>query len=283
MKFDKFVKALAPVFAIAIAAGVSGCDRKVKIDTETGKVTVTGHSDGKKLSELDLTGPAPDELVLAGPDEVQLTQGDKLAITVDGDPDAADKLRFALKDGTLSVMREGKWFGGGDSKLAVVHVTMLAPKSITMAGSGKITAPALARDAKITVAGSGEIGAPALAGDKLELTIAGSGSFRGAGAVKQLDLTIAGSGSAALGGAKTDNAKVTIAGSGDAAFASDGDVEATIMGSGSVKVTGRARCKVSAMGSGELICENGVTNDDEDDAKTDSPTAPPAPAAPKKP
>ena len=55
------------------------------------------------------------------------------------------------------------------------------------------------------------------------------------------------------------------------------------MGSGSVKVTGRARCKVSAMGSGELICENGVANDDEDDAKTDSPTAPPAPAAPKKP
>ena len=284
MKFDKFVKALTPVFAIAIAAGVSGCDRKVKIDTDTGKVTVTGHSDGKKLSELDLTGPVPDELVLAGPDEVQLTQGDKLAITVDGDPDAAAKLRFALKDGTLSVMREGKWFGGDGSKRAVVHVTMLAPKSITMAGSGKITAPVLAREAKVTVAGSGEIEAPALAGDKLDLTIAGSGSFRGAGAVKQLDLTIAGSGSAALGGAKTDNAKVTIAGSGDAAFASDGNVEATIMGSGSVKVTGRARCKVSAMGSGELICENGVTNEDGDGAKTDAPTAPPAPAAaPKKP
>ena len=42
MKFDRFIKALAPVLAIAIAASVSGCDRKVKIDTDTGKVTVSG-------------------------------------------------------------------------------------------------------------------------------------------------------------------------------------------------------------------------------------------------
>lgn len=281
MKFDKFLKALTPVLAIAIAAGVSGCDRKVKIDTDTGKVTVTGNSDGKKLSELDLSGAAPDELVLAGPDEVQLTQGDKLAITVDGDPDAAAKLRFKLKDGTLSISREGKWFGDDGGKLAVVHVTMLAPKTITMAGSGKITAPVLAREAKVTVAGSGNIESPGIAGERLELTIAGSGSFRGAGTVKQLEVTVAGSGSAALGAMKTDKAEVTIAGSGDAAFASDGEVEATIMGSGSVKVTGRARCKVSSMGSGELICENGVTNGD--NAETAAPAAPVAPPAPKKP
>ncbi len=280
MKFDKFLKALAPVLAIAIAAGVSGCDRKVKIDTDTGKVTVTGSSDGKILSELDLSGAAPDELVLAGPDEVLLTQGDKLAITVDGDADAASKLRFKLKDGTLSIMREGKWFGGGDSKVAVVHVTMPAPREITMAGSGKITAPALARDATVTVAGSGNIESPGISGDSLDLTIAGSGNFKGAGAVKKLDVTIAGSGSAELGGMKTDSADVTIAGSGSTAFASDGDVEATIMGSGSVKVTGRARCKVSSMGSGELVCENGVTNSDAEDDETGAPAAP---AAPKKP
>ena len=283
MKFDRLLKKLAPVLAIAIAAGVSGCDSKVKIDTDTGKVSVTGHSDGKKLSELDLSGAAPDELVLAGPDEVQLTQGDKLAITVDGDPDAAAKLRFDLKDGTLSIMREGKWFGGGDSKVAVVHVTMPAPKEITMAGSGKISAPALASDASVTVAGSGNIDSPGIAGESLDLTIAGSGNFRGAGSVKKLDLTVAGSGTAALEGLKVGSAEVTVAGSGSTAFSSDGDVEATIMGSGSVKVTGRARCKVSAMGSGELICEKGVTNEDDDDAKASAPSAPAAPAAPKKP
>ena len=286
MKFDKFIKALAPVLAIAIAASVSGCDRKVKIDTDTGKVTVTGSSDGKKLSELDLSGPAPTELVLAGPDEVQLTQDDKLAITVDGDADAAAKLRFNLKDGTLSIMRDGKWFGGDGGKLAVVHVTMPAPTDITMAGSGKITAPVLAREAKVTVAGSGNIESPGIAGDSLELTIAGSGNFRGAGSVKKLDVTVAGSGSAALAGMKADSANLTIAGSGNADFASDGDVEATIMGSGTVKVTGRARCKVSSMGSGTLICENGVTDSDADEDENGAPAAPAAPAtpaAPKKP
>ena len=282
MKFDKFIKALAPVLAIAIAAGVSGCDRKVKIDTETGKITING-GEGKKLSELDLSGTAPDELVFAGPDEVQLTQGEKLAITVDGDPDAAAKLRFTLKDGTLSIMRDGKLFGSDGGKVAVVHVTMPAPKEITMAGSGKISAPTLASDASVTVAGSGNIDSPGIAGESLDVTIAGSGNFRGAGSVKKLDITVAGSGTAKLEGLKVGRADVTIAGSGSTAFASDGNVEATIMGSGSVKVTGRARCKVSAMGSGELICENGVTHEDGDGAKTDAPTAPPAPAAPKKP
>ena len=82
---------------------------------------------------------------------------------------------------------------------------------------------------------------------------------------------------------KTESANLTIAGSGNAAFASDGDVEATIMGSGTIKVTGRARCKVSSMGSGTLICENGVTDSDADANETDAPAAPAAPAAPKKP
>ena len=256
MKFAHFLKALAPVLAVAMATGVSGCN---------GKITINGE-EGKKLSEIDMSGPAPHELVLLGPDEVQVTTGDKLAITVDGDPDAVAKMRFSLKDGTLAILREDKVFSSGD-KLAVVHVTMPAPTEVTMAGSGKINAATLAPDAKVVVAGSGRIDSQNVSGSKLEVTLPGSGSFRAAGNVDSLELTILGSGSAELDAVKAGKAKVTIAGSGGAAFASDGEVEASIMGSGSVKVTGRARCKVSAMGSGTLVCENGVTKTDDKDAR----------------
>ena len=271
MRLNHFFKGLAPIFAVAMAAGVAGCD--------DAKVSIGGDQ-GKNLSELDLTGTAPSDLVLFGPDEVQMTQGEKLAITVDSDPAAVDKLRFTLKDGTLGILRAGKMFSG-DSKLAVIHVTMPAPRELTMGGSGKITAPALAAGAKVTILGSGRIDTQSVSGDKLEVTMPGSGSFSAAGKVGKLDLTILGSGSAELGGVTAGSAKVNVLGSGGATFSSDGDVDATILGSGSVTVKGRARCTVSAMGSGKLICENGVTKSDGDDEA--APTAPAASPPPPKP
>jgi hypothetical protein len=274
MKFNlgKLGKALGPVIAIVLAAGASGCD---------GKVTING--EGKPLAELDMSGAAPQELVLAGPDEVHITTGDKLAISVEGDPSVKDELRFSIKDGSLAIHRKDKMFGSGD-KIAIINVTMPALREVVMAGSGKIVTSQLASKAEVTVAGSGTIESNAIAGESLDLTIAGSGNFRGAGNVKSLDMTIAGSGSAAMDALRVDKADISIAGSGDAAFTSDGDVDASIMGSGSVTVKGRARCTVSSMGSGKLVCESGVTQSaDKDGDKPTPPGTPPAPEAPAAP
>lgn len=246
-RFDKLARALAPAIAVMFAAGAAGCD---------GKVSFNG-GEGKPLAELDLSGAPPQELVLAGPDEVRVTTGDKLAITVEGDPEARDQLRFSLKDGSLAIHRQDRPFAT-DRRTAIINVTMPAPREVVMAGSGRIAATTLASAAEVTVAGSGTIETSALAAETLDLTIAGSGNFRAAGTARQLDLTIAGSGSAQMDGLRVDQAKVSIAGSGNAAFTSDGTVDASIMGSGEVRVKGRARCTVSAMGSGKLVCESPV-------------------------
>lgn len=267
MRFGHLFNSLVPVFAVAMAAGLSGCDGA--------KISINGE-EGKKLSELDLSGSAPHELAMFGPDKVELTEGDKLTITVDGDPDAAAQVRFTLKDGTLGILRANKVFSGG-GKTAVIHVTMPAPRDVSMFGSGTISAAALGRDAKVIIAGSGQIETQSVGGGKFEVTMPGSGSIRAAGNVDDLDLTILGSGNAQLDAIRTTKAKVTIAGSGGAAFASDGDVDATIMGSGTVTVKGRARCTVSAMGSGKLVCESGVMKGDA------SAPAPPQPPTPPKP
>ncbi len=266
MKFGHVLKALVPVLTVALAAGVSGCDGA--------KFSFNG-KEGKRLSELDLSGKAPNELVLLGPDEVEVKQGDQFAITVDGDPEAVEALRFTLSNDSLAILRHGK-SGADAGGRAVVHVTMPAPREVIMAGSGKIRAEALAPGAKVIVAGSGSIETASVSGDSLEATLPGSGSFRAAGNVDLLELTILGSGSAHLGAVKAGKAKVTLAGSGGATFASDGDVEATIMGSGTVTVRGRARCKVSAMGSGTLVCETPAEKTSKAKAK-----APELPEAPK--
>jgi hypothetical protein len=254
----RILKGVAPVFALALAAGVAGCD---------GHISVNG-KEGVPLSELDLEGKTPTSVVLAGPDNIVVTRGDKLAITVAGDAEAADALRFTLDDETLGVMRKNGWKGSGK---ATVRVTVPQLRHVTLAGSGTLEADGMTGDAEATIAGSGSARLAGIEADKLEVTIAGSGALEASGSAKSLDLTVAGSGSAKMAGLKVDKAKVTIAGSGDASFASNGTVEATVMGSGDVTVTGSAKCTIKSMGSGKLHCSvNPGTS-------ADRPEAPPAP------
>ena len=246
MSLKSLLRGMAPLAAIALAAAASGgCDKM--------HVSLNG-DEGKKLADLDLTGAAPSEVALLGPDTVRIAQGDKLAISVEGDPEVAGRMRFTLNDGKLGIMREsGKW---SDDGTVTVNVTMPAPRKLMMAGSGKMFSPSLAGDsARVTVAGSGTVETDAVATDSLKVDIAGSGSYRAAGTAKSLKISIAGSGDARLDALKVEDAKVDIAGSGDTAFASDGTVRANIMGSGEVRVIGRATCKVTSMGSGRLVCE----------------------------
>ncbi|MCB2088467.1 MAG: head GIN domain-containing protein [Sphingomonadaceae bacterium] len=241
----KIIKGVAPAAALVLAAGLSGCNSNLDIKIND--------SEGVPLAKLDMSGDPPTELVLAGPDQVVISDGDALAIDVEGDPAVTEKLRFTLEDGTLGIMREkGNW---KDKGTATIRVTMPAPKAIVLAGSGKISAQSMADQASVTIAGSGEASASAIAAEKLEVTIAGSGTFMAAGTAKALELTIAGSGSGKMAGLKADSAEITIAGSGSADFASDGKVEASIMGSGDVNITGNATCEVSSMGSGKVRCQ----------------------------
>jgi hypothetical protein len=260
----KILKGVAPVFALALAVGVTGCD---------GHVSVNG-KEGVPLAELDLDGKAPTSLVLAGPDNVVVTRGDKLAITVAGDQEAADALRFTLDDKTLGVMRKSGWKGSGK---ATVRVTLPELRHVTLAGSGTLEADSMTGDAEATIAGSGSAKITGIEADELEVTIAGSGTLEAAGRAKSLELTVAGAGSANMAGLKVDDAEITIAGSGDASFASDGTVKATVMGSGDVTVNGSAKCTIHSMGSGKLHCSAGSTTTAGD------PPAPPAPPAPPTP
>lgn len=256
----KILKGVAPVLALALAAGVAGCD---------GHISVNG-KEGVPLAELDLDGKAPTSVVLAGPDQVVVTRGDNLAITVSGDQEAADALRFTLDDETLGVMRKSGWKGSGK---ATVRVTLPELRHVTLAGSGTLEADRMAGGAEATIAGSGSAKLMGIEADKLEVTIAGSGSLEAAGAAKSLELTVAGSGSAKMAGLKVDDAEVTIAGSGDASFASDGTVKATVMGSGDVTVNGNAKCTIKSMGSGKLHCNAGSSQAED---------GPPPPSAPPK-
>ena len=237
-----------PIAALAAVFALAGCDNAhISINDD----------DGVPLSELKTEGAAPTKLVLASPDKVTVTDGDKLAISVSGDSAATDALRFSLKDGTLGIYRKGKWDGTGT---ALVKVTMPTPREIVLAGSGDIDAQSLGRDAEVTIAGSGSAKIANIAADKLDVNLLGSGSLEGAGKAAALELKIAGSGEAKMQGLAVESAEVNILGSGSGAFTSDGKVEANIAGSGTVDVYGRANCKIHSVGSGTLNCHGSAAS-----------------------
>ena len=246
MGFKHMLKAVAPVVALAIAGGLAGCDKA--------NVNFNGE-EGKELADLDLSGEAPSEVSLLGPDTVDIRDGEKLAIQVQGSEEAKSRMRFVLKDGSLGILRRnGDW---GDSQVATVIVTMPAPAKLNLAGSGHMTAASVSDQPEINVAGSGTLELASVSAARMEVNLAGSGKLKAAGSADKLELNVLGSGNAELGALKAGSAEVNVAGSGKATFASDGEVKANIMGSGDVTVRGRARCKVHTMGSGSLVCEGG--------------------------
>jgi len=243
--FHRLIKGIAPVAAIALSAALAGCgDVNMEINGD----------EGVPLAELDMSGDAPTELVLAGPDTVVISEGEALDIDVSGDADVVDLVRFTLKDGTLGILRKSGSYKSANT--AVIRVTMPAPTALTIAGSGTIESAMMADEADINVLGSGSLVVKSLNAGKADVNVAGSGSITTSGTVDKLNLNLLGSGSAAMRELKVENADISIAGSGEAEFASDGKIDANIMGSGKVAIHGRATCKVSAMGSGRVVCHN---------------------------
>jgi hypothetical protein len=247
MGFKNVLKAVAPVVALAIAGSLAGC--------ENADVKING-KEGVPLSELDLSGEAPSEVTLLGPDTVDIRDGEELAIEVQGSDDAKERMRFVLDKGSLGILRKKSDWTSGDEHATVI-VTMPAPAKLTLAGSGDLTSASVSDKPEINVLGSGNINLPSVNAQTIAINVAGSGKLKAAGTAEKLELNVMGSGTADLTGLKVSGADVNIAGSGDATFASDGDVNANIMGSGNVTVKGRARCKVKTMGSGSLVCEDG--------------------------
>ncbi|MEM9500301.1 MAG: head GIN domain-containing protein [Pseudomonadota bacterium] len=242
-----FTRRLAPAALLALGATVSGC----------GYVGDWGEVRGVPLADLDTSGTPPTKLELAGPDRLLVTEGGDLAITVEGDSQAAEALKFDRQGDRLTIARDQKIFDGRGE--AIVRVTMPSASTLGIAGSGTIEADTVASDAELEIAGSGDINVGTITADRLEVEIAGSGEVTASGSAAVLSVEIAGSGDVKFANLSADTVTVEIAGSGDVELASNGTVDVEIAGSGDVIVTGSATCSVDAAGSGSLTCKPAAT------------------------
>ena len=171
---NPFFKRMAPLVALALGTALSGCNGA--------DFTING-KEGVPLAELDLSGPAPTELVLTSGDEVILTEGETFDLAVEGE--STDSLRFVRDDELIGITREEGWKGRGK---ATIRITMPPPQELVIAGSGSVKAQSLASTAAINIGGSGTVEFETIAAEIFEVNIGGSGKIEGAGTAQRLEI-----------------------------------------------------------------------------------------------
>lgn len=261
--FHWFAKRAAPLAALALGVTVAGCSYSYEWD----------EVEGVPLAELDMSGDAPATIQLAGPDKVVISEGEGLTITLEGNAEAGEALRFDRDGERLTIARDRSVYDGNGS--ATVLIAMPAPSNLEIAGSGNIESATMASEAEIEIAGAGGIKVESLEAESLSVDIAGAGEVGAAGTAQSLSVSIAGSGDVRLGDLMADDVSVSIAGSGDVEVTSNGTVNADIAGSGDVVVNGSASCSVQSAGSGSLTCKPNAASEETEaeEAVTEEETA----------
>jgi Putative auto-transporter adhesin, head GIN domain len=201
-------------------------------------------------------GGSMDLVVRQGPQQVQVTAGDKQlpqleTVVENGKNGPTLMVRWKREAGERGW--SWKWNSNDWKASNRLRVTVSVPKlsALSASGSGDIVLEAFNTPAlKLALSGSGDAKLNGLTTDELGISIAGSGDVQGTGSAAKLTISIAGSGDVRLNDLRADDVKVTIAGSGDAAVNAQKTLNVSIAGSGDVSYSGDAVVKSSVAGSG---------------------------------
>jgi hypothetical protein len=196
---------------------------------------------------------------LGVPARMEVIQGDREGIVLEGEASDLENVETAVEDRTLRIRSKEKWhFRWSDRRLSVT-VYARQVEGLSISGSGRIHARSIHSPAlSLAISGSGNVEIPSIETDKASMSISGSGKMQVAGKAATLDMHISGSGdmlaeklesrqaSIHISGAgdarlwARDALRVRIAGAGDVRYYGDPTIEQRIAGSGSVKRLGAA-------------------------------------------
>lgn len=206
-----------------------------------------------------------DQISTSGPQDIQVTYGDTIAVRSEGSPEALAQLEAVVDNGQLRIQpKKGFDWGNWQSlRGTTFYVTMPHIKGIAIAGSSDVRIDRVEGDSfSGKIGGMGEIAIGEMKVDRADFDVAGAGTLSVAGTAKETRVSIAGSGEIKAGGLRSETASVSIGGSGDVALTVDKDAQISIAGSGDVDITGPGHCSVTRFGSGSVSCAGGGGDED---------------------
>jgi len=172
-------------------------------------------------------------IALDGSGDVQVTFGPSEAVTVEAEDNILPLIETVVENHVL-VIRTKPNTTITPTKTIRVRVTMKSLDSVSVAGSGNITAPGMT-------------------GDVMKVSLPGSGTITLDGTINRVDIALHGSGNVYCDGLKAKTATVTLSGSGNVTVYASDSLDATISGSGDIRYSGNpAKITKSVSGSGSI-------------------------------
>lgn len=189
---------------------------------------------------------------LAVPAKLQLTQGDKEGMTIEGDSADLANIDAVVESGTLHIRPKSRLGFRWTSRVRIA-VDAKQVEKLGIAGAGDITSASLRTPSlKLGIAGSGDIRIAALETERAELKISGSGDMRLAGKATVIESHISGSGDVRAERLEAKRVKVSIAGAGDVSIWAREALEVKIAGAGDVRYYGDPTIEKKIAGAGSL-------------------------------
>ncbi|HAJ37224.1 MAG TPA: DUF2807 domain-containing protein [Chloroflexi bacterium] len=244
MKWLLFWLTAFVVVAVALAAGWV---------TLPGAITGSG-----RIVTEEVAVASFDRIMLATPGELRLVQGDIPRLQIRADDNVRQALEITAQDGVL-MLRTKPDVALLHKMTLVYEVTAPMLRSLTVAGSGNVTAAPLtvdafalsisgsgdvtlaalnARRAALEISGSGDLRIDQLAADTVEAMVSGSGAMQLAGRAQEASLRLDGSGAIDASALAVSDASVDASGSSDAVVWAQSSLNVAINGSAAVHYYG---------------------------------------------
>ncbi len=220
------------------------------------KPNTTGNINFSEIVDRHLSGF--NAVNVAGPFDVQITQGSTESVKVEAPSDVMSRVLTEVNGGVLKIYSKhdnwnwGNWWG--NHKKIMVYVTVKDINSINISGSGdvKFRDGINANSLKLNISGSGDM-TGVLHVKNLESSISGSGDMRLSGSAQTQSIHVVGSGDYTAHSLTTVDSSVRLSGSGDVELNVSNKLDASVSGSGDVHYSGSPKnVSKSKSGSGDI-------------------------------
>jgi hypothetical protein len=194
-------------------------------------------------------------LSMSVPGTVNVLQGDREYVTIEGDDNIVPLIETVVRGGTLHIRarKEVENASLRPSAPLRIRVGALSLFAVDVSGSGDVVVPALDGERfSATVSGSGNVQADGLSTLDTSVTISGSGNVILSGKAIHQTVTISGSGAYEGRALETKHSEVTVSGSGSALVHAVGVLDAVVSGSGGVRYVGEPTVESSVSGTGDV-------------------------------
>lgn len=191
---------------------------------------------------------------------MNINQGDKESLTIEGDEDMLQKIVSRVEGKKLILELGQNWLerviagiGAIGRKAVKFHIIVKDLKSLKIMGWSEVSIPSLhTTTLQLSIKGAGEINIPALEAELLDVDISGRGEIDIAGHVATQDVHVTGSGEFDGKGLESQNAKVKISGHGEVDVTVSQTLDVRIAGYGEVTYKGDPQVSQTISGAGSV-------------------------------